>query len=224
MKTDAPNIPYQNIQRGSSSIGYLVKLNTFLDAYLPEFTKDRKVSSSQNENDITELLYKHLTRKRKFNREKIEFPFEFQPEKSQKKVGTKGHAKRVDLAIRINAQDCDMEVIYVLEAKKLPTGAGEREQEYVRGKGGGIQRFKDDNHGLDDVGKLLPQSGIVAYLITNEFSFWQNQINEWIDDCKWNKSEHLEKEYFREIGKLNSTHLRVSGANVQLNHYWIKIK
>lgn len=218
------HIPYENIPKGSSSFGYVTKLVNFFETYLPDLTKDRVVSGSQNENDLTEVLYNHLCRKRKFNSEGIEYPFEFQTEKSQKKQGAKGHAKRADIAVRINTIDCDMEVVYILEAKKLPTGKGKREQEYVKGKGGGIQRFKDDAHGLDDLGGLLPHNGIIAYVTENEYAYWYEKINLWIRDCGWNESECLQLKSFNKIGQLTSNHPRTLGTNVMLDHFWIKIE
>ncbi len=180
---DAPphgHIPFRNIAKGTSTSGYVDILIAFLENYLPAFPLERTVNASMNENDITEQLYKHLTRKVKFNAEKKEYPFVFQTEKPQKKKHQKGgHPKRVDIAGRLNTRDVDMEVIYCLEAKKLPTDkmGGSREKEYVSGSGGAIERFKNEAHGLDDAGNQLPRNGIIAYVTADNYSTWHYRIN-----------------------------------------------
>ena len=219
------HIPFRNISKGTSINGYVDALISFLENYLPSFPTERKVFMDMNENDITELLYKHLTRKAKFNAEGKEYPFVFQPEKSQKKKEEKGHPKRVDIAGRINTLDIDMEVIYCLEAKKLPTDkvGGKREKEYVLGNGGAIERFKNEAHGLDDAGNLLSRNGIVAYVTANDFNTWQSKINAWMNELKWHKSELPKLEYATAIGKLKSKHFRVSGEPFELNHFWVGV-
>lgn len=229
-----PNdIPFENIPKGSSSLIYVDKLLTFLKTYLPSFIQERKVSSTQSENDLTEELYKHLTRKRKFNSEEIEYPFEFQPEKGQKNKKKKGHSKRTDIAARINTINFNMEVIYCLEAKKLPTGTSgsKREKEYLFGRmengkylsKGGIERFKNEEHGLDDDGNLLEQNGVIAYVTEFDFDYWFRQINSWIEYSEWDNKECLISEGFDKIGYLNSKHITRSGRNLYLNHFWIKV-
>lgn len=221
-KTD---IPFENIKKGSSTTEYVDGLIAFLEKYLPYFTLETKANKSQNENDLSEELYNHLTRKARFNSDNITHPFEFHPEKSQKKPKQKGHAKRIDIATKLNTFDINMEVIYCIEAKKLPTDKleGEREKEYVDGKGGAIARFKREDHGMDDEGKLLARNGIVAYVMEHDFQHWHTQINTWISDKGWLSKESLNKEYFSKIGKLTSFHPRISGEDVEINHFWVSI-
>jgi len=219
-----PNhVPFQNIPDGSSSTGYVEKLILFLEKYLPDFAKERKVNGTMSENDLTEQLYLHLTRRAKFNPEKIEYDYAFQTEKPQRQKKRKGHPKRMDIAARLNTIDINMDVIYCLEAKKLPTPGSGREKEYVSGDGGAIERFKNEVHGLDDTGRLLENSGIIAYVTENNFGHWQTQINHWISDLGWHVSEKLQKEYFKNIGKLSSRHQTISGAYINLQHFWIKV-
>jgi len=217
----AGSIPFENIPSDTSTSGYVDKLIAFLEEYLPTFSSETGVKASRNENDLTEELYKHLTRKCKFNAENKEYPYAFQPEKSQKKINEKGHSKRIDIAARLNTLDVNMEVIYCIEAKKLPTDkvGGKREKEYVLGNGGGIERFKSDRHGLNDYGNLLERNGIIAYVVENTFEHWQGQINQWITE----DSERLTLEYFSGIAKLHSVHQRVSGSKLQLTHFWVGI-
>jgi hypothetical protein len=221
-KTD---IPFKNIPEGSSTTEYVVKLIAFLEKYLPYFPIETKANKSQNENDLSEELYNHLTRKARFNGDNITYPFEFHPEKSQKKPKQKGHAKRIDIATKLNTVDINMEVIYCIEAKKLPTDKldGKREKEYVDGKGGAIDRFKREDHGMNDEGNLLPRNGIVAYITEHDFQHWHTQINTWITDKGWHTKELLRKEYFNKIGKLTSFHPRILGDDVEINHFWVNI-
>lgn len=214
-------IPFQNIPPGTSTTEYVAKLISFLEEYLPTFPKDKTLDKAQSENDLTEELYKFLTRHARLTG----LPFEFQPEKSQKRPNQTGHAKRMDIATRINTLDIDMEVIYCLEAKKLPTDKieGKREKEYVEGKGGAIERFKKEVHGLDDQGNLLSPNGIIAYVTEKSFEHWHEQINQWVIDVPWPPNECLNCEYFSSIGKLTSNHLRISGSRLDLIHFWVNI-
>ncbi|MBL7797919.1 MAG: hypothetical protein JNJ90_15605 [Saprospiraceae bacterium] len=213
------HIPYRNIQKGTSSAEYVDKLITFLKSVLPTFPQEKRLKKEQSENDLTEELYKFLTRKARLD----SYPFEFQPEKAQKMP--KGHAKRVDLAARVLTKDIDMEVIYCLEAKKLPTDrpGGEREMEYVLGRTGGIERFKNEAHGKDDEGNLLPRNGIVGYITANDFVHWHTQVNSWILAAGWSGYETLILNYSSEIGVLTSNHFRISGDVLLLTHFWVKI-
>ncbi|MCB0631321.1 MAG: hypothetical protein KDD15_16360 [Lewinella sp.] len=218
-------IPFRNIVGSASTHGYVDRLVIFLEKYLPSFPIERNVDARMNENDLTEQLYIHLTRKAKFNAEVIEYPFIFQPEKSQKRKQQKGHSKRVDIAGRLNTLDVNMDVIYCLEAKKLPTDKkrGKREKEYVSGNGGAIERFKAEAHGMDDAGNLLQRNGIVAYVTDENCTAWHQRINTWISELGWDKSERLELECEVPIGKLNSRHHRVSGQLFELDHFWVGI-
>lgn len=216
-----PQIPYRNIGKGTSSTAYVDKLIAFLEGALPDFPKEKRVEKTQSENHLTEELFQFLSRQARRNDQ----PFVFQPESSEKKINQKGHTKRIDLGAYVETLDIDMEYIYGIEAKKLPTdkAGGAREKEYVIGKSGGIERFKKEDHGLDKKGNLLPRNGMIAYVGENDFSHWFAQINEWVSAEGWATSENLTADYFSEIGKLTSVHTRMSGESVELTHFWVKI-
>lgn len=225
------DIPFENIEANASSAGYVDKLLSFLDLHLPDFTNQFKIEFSTNENDLTELLYRHLTKRKRYNTEGIEYPFDFQPEKSQKKKLTKGHAKRVDLAANLLVEDRDLQVIFTLEAKKLPTDrvGSQREKEYVshtNKKGastGGMQRYKEELHGIDDDGKLLVRNGIIAYTSEKNHSDWLNSVNIWIDECSWGGDERLSLKYHGKVSRFYSSHRTTSKGSVSLDHFWIEI-
>jgi hypothetical protein len=225
------DIPFQNIVEKASTKGYVDKLLSFLELHLPDFTDEFVVNSSINENDITELLYKHLTKRKRFNKEDVEYPFDFQPEKPQKKREAKGHPKRVDIAANLLVADRDLQVIFTIEAKKLPTDKenGIREKEYVNHTNskskpaGGIQRYKEELHGIDDQGHLIPRNGIIAYTSGKSHVDWFDKVNVWIDECSWGKQERLVNKYYSKVSKFTSNHKTTSNRNVCLEHFWIEV-
>jgi len=226
------NIPFKNIPKNASTEGYVDKLLSFLDLHLPDFTDEYAVKFSINENDLTEFLYKHLTKRKRFNQEDVEYPFDFQPEKSQKKKKAKGHAKRVDMAANLLVADRDLQVIFTMEAKKLPTDKenGAREKEYVSHTNskskpaGGIQRYKEELHGIDDEGNLLPRNGIIAYTSGKSHHDWFDKVNVWIDECSWGDQEKLVNKYYSKISKFTSIHKTISSNKVSLEHFWIEVE
>lgn len=210
---------YKNIKQGTSSTENSVeRLVSFFEKYLPDLTTEHTLNGGMSEEDLSEELYEHLTYKAMNTIQ----PFAFKSEKKQKKKEQKGHSRRADFGVYY-VQDNSMAIIYTLEAKKLPTGIGNREKEYVFGNHGGIERFKNEFHGIDKEGNLLHRNGIIAYVHTEDFPQWHNRINAWIEESFWNKSELLVKEYFNPIGKFKSTHPRLSATLVHLDHFWIKI-
>jgi hypothetical protein len=119
-------------------------------------------------------------------------------------------------------------LFFTIEAKVLPTPKGTKsyprnEFEYVYGKGGGVERFKKNKHGLDDENNLLVENGMIAFVKENDFDFWLQKTNQWINDATWSKSEKLKKVYFRTTAKLKSKHKRIDSSEVVLHHFWIKV-
>jgi hypothetical protein len=227
MQNNPPStpIPFQNIAKGASTIHYVDRLLFFLEKYLPDFPTHRILLATESENALTEALWQYLNYKRRFNPENTEYPFIFQTEASQKKPEQKGHAKRIDIGVHLYTENANMEIIYCMEAKKLPTDKenGNRAKEYVAGKGGAIERFKNEAHGLDGEGALLARNGIIAYVTEHDFQHWFVLINDWITEATWLPTEQLQMNYFNDIGKLTSLHPRSSGANLELTHFWVKL-
>ncbi|MDO9186590.1 MAG: hypothetical protein Q7W13_11320 [Bacteroidia bacterium] len=119
-------------------------------------------------------------------------------------------------------------LIFTIEAKLFPTPKGTKtkprnKHEYVYGHGAGIQRFKDEKHGVDNSNYLLPENGLIGYVKEKDFDYWYSQVNQWVVDATWSESEKLEKIYFDKIGRLKSLHTRISNANVLLHHFWVKV-
>ncbi|WP_143436707.1 hypothetical protein [Hymenobacter crusticola] len=157
--------------------------------------------------------------------------FIFCKEVSQKP--TKGHARRADFGVFMH--HFNRSPFYTIEAKRLPPPSKSREKEYVIGSNskkpsGGIERYKLNLHGIG-----LNESAIIAYVHKNNFIFWHNQINAWIDELIqsnktsasiWNTNDKLF--ILSEISpdrlcKFESTSLRKDGTSINLLHYFINI-
>ncbi|MBN1971043.1 MAG: hypothetical protein JXR48_03975 [Candidatus Delongbacteria bacterium] len=117
--------------------------------------------------------------------------------------------------------------LFVVEAKILPAPLPkEREKEYVIGdnKNGGIERFKIGKHA-----KGLNQCGMIGFVQQNNFEFWKNEINDWIEtlsinDTFWNIDEKLEKsENLNDYSYLQSIAHRKLTDDIKIHHFWIKI-
>jgi len=118
-------------------------------------------------------------------------------------------------------------LIFTLEAKLLPTplipNSGRVEHEYVYGHGAGIQRFREGKHGRDNSNNFLLESGLIGFVIENDFEFWLQKINSWVSDAKWDESEKLTKLHIGSYAKLHSFHIRNNQPKIALHHFWIKV-
>jgi hypothetical protein len=119
-------------------------------------------------------------------------------------------------------------LIFTIEAKMLPTPSGTKanprfEYEYVYGPGAGIQRFKECKHGLDNIGALLSNSGMLAFILEKEYKEWHTSVNGWIIDAKWPSSEKLKKLRKRKSELYQSKHTRSDNSTITLTHFWLKV-
>lgn len=119
-------------------------------------------------------------------------------------------------------------LIFTIEAKLLPTPKSTKrkprqEHEYVYGDGAGIQRFREEKHGLDNAGNLLPESGMIAFVKEENHAYWHNKVNEWIVAAQWPDTEMLTGITSEPITMLSSTHVRKGKSKIVLYHYWIKV-
>lgn len=211
-------LKYQNIPIGTSSSGYVDKLEDFLEKHLSTFKC--KIDPMANERLTTDKIYRHLQRQSRLS----DAPFDFQTETIQE--ADQGHDKSTDLGVNLNTFDIDMELIYCIEAKRLPTDKpnGKREKEYAFGKKGGIQRFKVNQHGKNRKGELLERNGMIGYVQNENLEHWYSSINNWIEnEEEWGKSETLQKIDSVIIGKYISIHPRITGENVSLTHFWLNL-
>jgi len=162
------------------------------------------------------------------------FWFQFQNKEQQK-----GNSPSIDIAVYTrgiihikNKSFTPKQRFFAFEAKILGINDKKREKEYVIGKqrqNGGIERFKRNIHGKD-----LPKTGMIGYIIKNDFNYWYKTVNEWIDELsnkasntiKWETKDKLKKvpsSLFR-VKKFNSIHSRIKNNSIQIYHYWIDLK
>lgn len=110
-----------------------------------------------------------------------------------------------------------------IECKRLPARDKRVEREYVEGKLGGIQRFKEGNHG-----KKLDYSAMIGYIQSESFEAWHERVNLWIEDLfnkeshlKWSETDKLVLIEGNKFQKYSSTHSRLGHNDpIQLFHYW----
>jgi hypothetical protein len=113
-------------------------------------------------------------------------------------------------------------LIFTIEAKLLPIP--EREEfEYVYGKGGEIQRFKDGKHGVDNSNNFLPENGMISYIKEKDFDYWFDKINQWIVEAGWHESEKLTQKYPNQNDKYESKHHRIDNSFLKLHHFWVSV-
>jgi hypothetical protein len=112
-----------------------------------------------------------------------------------------------------------------IECKLLPARAG-HEREYVQGKLGGIQRFKEGNHG-----KKMDYSAMVGYVQSESFERWYEKINFWIDELiqsvnelYWQNEDKIIPRSTESYQKYTSSHTRLQHENpITLYHYWVRV-
>jgi hypothetical protein len=112
-----------------------------------------------------------------------------------------------------------------IECKRLPARAG-YEREYVQGKLGGIQRFKEGNHG-----KELDYSAMVGYIQSDSFEVWHEKVNSWIDvliqtkdELNWKSEDKITPRVSGNHQRYISSHSRLRHIEpITLYHYWVKL-
>jgi len=128
--------------------------------------------------------------------------------------------------------------LVVFEAKRLTAGLpNKREREYVIGEysqgqqvhnSGGIERFKNERHG-----KNIAIAGIIGYVQTEDFSYWFERINKWIQDeiekphnpsLTWIVDDKLSiVNSENRLSQYISKSIRLSGDAIELRHLWVNI-
>ena len=142
-----------------------------------------------------------------------------------KDTQVEGSNHEPDLGVMLANQKGRGKAFFHIECKRLPDRDKQHEQEYVHGKLGGIQRFKEGKHGSD-----FSHSAMVGYIEKETCDHWFSQINSWIstlinqDSTFWNKSDYLSPRVIGNNEKHISNHIRRnSTSSIQLYHYWVLI-
>lgn len=194
---------------------HLVKeLLAFIDQELPGFMPSEEfisiLQNKKNENQHTLSFCVFMTNKC-FSR------FYFARENAQKGSSV------VDIGVYYGAN-----LIFTIEAKILPIPQSGKtnsrdEHEYVYGKGAGIQRFKEERHGVDNKGCLLAENGMIAFLKERDANYWLQKVNNWIIEANWPQSEMLELIKSETLALLRSKHTRANTSELTLHHFWISL-
>lgn len=151
-------------------------------------------------------------------------------------VSRKVKNRTVDLGVVLRSQPEEKiktNPIFTIEAKRLPNPSKNKKEEkqYVTGNLGGIARFKRNQHGVDKNGNLLPHNTMIGYVEANNFKYWHEKINSWIEDCcannpdtdiYWNSTELLQEvSNETKMARYNSKHIRKDGSQLWLDHFFI---
>lgn len=124
----------------------------------------------------------------------------------------------------------------VIEGKRLPAPAIDREKEYVTGFGevnGGLQRFKLGLHGAS-----LEIAAMVAYVQDNDPDSWLVTINGWISSldgtdwspgCRWSTTEQIGDYRLTKRARIasgTSMHPRIAAVSpgIEIHQFWISMR
>jgi hypothetical protein len=147
-------------------------------------------------------------------------------ERDYSDIHTKGANKRrvVDIYFYPAEQGISRKSLFSVEAKRLPTPGGKnRVKEYVFGSGGGIERFKKEEHG-----KGLSNCGILAFIEKQDFVYWYSTINSWITDGSttelWRKEECLENLVVNTTWATSTSIVKRKSSDLKLIHFWINVQ
>jgi hypothetical protein len=125
-----------------------------------------------------------------------------------------------------NKMSSTTDSFFHIECKRLPARAG-FEREYVQGKQGGIQRFKEGNHG-----KGLNYSAMVGYIQSGTIEEWHEKVNSWIDELIqtddkliWKNCDKLLPRQINNYSAYTTSHSRLHHSkSITLYHYWLLIQ
>lgn len=191
--------------------------------------------TDDSETSLTEYLADHLNSAtyRSAEWSHVQFCTEVSDEVQRK--------RKIDLALKPRAATIfiggrsykPFDVLFPIEAKRLPTPKGVRrdEREYVFngiGTTGGIQRFKLGYHA-----SVHGFAGMIGYVQNQSFEHWLRKVNEWIHDLAnapeegWSDADALEIHDHDPVNRvlgLTSHHERTNGLSpCELRHLWIKM-
>lgn len=199
----------------------------FIFDHLASWRDDPTRPQEVVENKLTSQLCAYLSDKAEY--------FSFHPQEPQKGRSTIDFSAKPLTAIASLYQGSIYTPVVLFEGKRLPCPDNPhvREKEYIFRSDkayGGIQRFKNENHGAE-----YAIAGMIGYIQENDIMHFYGKINEWISELAavpqgtavgltWNASEQLQAPHIAQsqgVAKLESTHGRLTRAPITLYHLWV---
>ena len=208
-----------------------------VEQVLIDFSNKYANSKIINEKGLTQKLIHMLTvhALRKYH------PFYF--EKEYMEIPERGDSPQVDIAaistleegIVIDSKTYQGESFFSMEAKRLANLGSKRLMEYLIGRFekakynscGGVERFKQGIHGRN-----LNYGAILGYVQENDFAYWYDLINSWVDELinekffspvNWLPKDELQKEYIKSTtAKFLSVNSRKDDS-ITLFHLWARL-
>jgi hypothetical protein len=168
-------------------------------------------------------------------------PFRF--EKEYMEEPERGDSPQVDIAtistleegIVIGAKAYEGESFFSMEAKRLANLGSKRLMEYLIGRFenkkykscGGVERFKQSIHGRN-----LDYGAIIGYVQENDFMYWYERINSWVEGLinkkihspvNWVPEDKLKTKYMKsKTAKFLSVNSRRNDS-ITLFHLWASL-
>ncbi len=202
------NSKKKSVESDFTAIGKNISLLNFLTKYLPEFSENIKVHRNTDERIINQKLFRFFISKNPL--------YTFVPENLDE---TGENISKPDFGVyeELAVYDDNQIRFFDIECKRLYHTS--KSKQYVSGKTGGIQRFKENKHGVD-----LPYSAMIGYVEIENFDFWQIKVNSWILEKFKDETEYLKQVTIDKIAKLKSTHTRdKEKTKIELTHFWLNI-
>jgi hypothetical protein len=201
----------------------IFKVIEFLDEHIEGYPKYLSNSNADDGNEklLNQILvaYLNMVSSSCFAIETFKFYFD-------KDTSLEGSAYNPDIGVMLsNRFGMSKYSFFHIECKRLPARAG-HEREYVQGKLGGIQRFKEGYHG-----KGLDYSAMVGYVQTGTFETWYKDINSWVNELiqsenkiHWQNEDKIIPRSIESYQKYTSSHTRLQHVKpIELYHYWVRV-
>ena len=208
-----------------------------VEQVLIDFSDKYTNSKIKNEKGLTQKLVHMLA----IHALREYHPFRF--EKEYMEVPERGDSPQVDIAaistleegIVIDSKTYQGESFFAMEAKRLAKLGSNRLMEYLIGRSekgkynscGGVERFKQGIHGRN-----LTYGAMIGYVHENDFAYWYDLINSWVDElinekffspANWLPKDKLQKEYIKSTtAKFLSVNSRQDDS-ITLFHLWARL-
>jgi len=208
----------------------------FIVGELPKWRDNPNRPATYSETELTSGLCAHLSTATRFSEAWSRIQFSTEPPDELKR------GRKIDLAPRSlgtiyieGRRFTEYDLLFPIECKRLPMPSPNDkkrdEREYVinaYGSTGGIQRFKEGNHGA-----AHDFAGMIGYVQdATGFRKWFQTINSWIDelvsqsDKDWSEDDQLTQlteDTESRTCQCRSNHERAGRNPIELWHAWVNL-